>query len=164
MKRRGFLQLLSGALTAPFMPHASLATATKAAPSAAALHGAVYFAKSRVNFSVFTLAQGLGVPMEQAERLMVHMSKRGMIGPLQSGNAISGRWATSHLWRKPATSAAAAKAIAKAQRADAEDQAPSHDKQGAEPWADMRPVLRHLHSLCRTRGMDLHPRCAALTT
>lgn len=160
MKRRGFLQMLGGALTAPLMPSASLAAVRKVGYSASSFHAAIYFAQQRLNFSVFTLAQRVGIPMEQAEAMMVDMSQRGILGPLQGGNAVSGRWATSHLKSRAMSKAALAQKHARANRInDAADQHATDKKQN-RTWADMRPFLTHLHDLCRSQGRRLHPRCA----
>ena len=157
MKRRGFLQMLGGALAAPLMPSVSVGAATKAAYPASALHAAIYHAQSRVNFSVFALATKLGLSLDQAEALMSDMSARGILGPLQ-GTTQSGRWALSKVWERPFVDAAAA------QKAARSAQAPTRTAKNQTPnWiADQRPVLARVYEICRAQGRDLHPRCAAL--
>ena len=116
IKRRGFLQMLGGAFAAPLMPSASLGAATKAAYPASALHAAIYHSQSRVSFSVFTLAKQLGLQLGQAEQLMMDMSKRGILGPLQ-GRTQAGRWAHSKVWIRPANSVVATRTAAAARTA-----------------------------------------------
>ena len=153
MKRRGFLQMLSGALAAPLMPSASLGAATKAAYPASALHAAIYHAQSRLNFSVFALATKLGLSLDQAEALMSDMSARGILGPLQ-GTTQSGRWALSKVWQRPFVEAATAKNAARASKSldsDAENTG----------WqtVDLRPFLRSVYRIAEGQGYALHPRC-----
>lgn len=116
MKRRGFLQMLGGVLSAPLMPPismgaASVGVASKAAYPALAMKMAMDQAKHRVSFSVFSMAQQLGLQMDQAEALMVDLSKKGVVGPLQ-GATKAGRWARSQHWQRPAGSVVASKNIA----------------------------------------------------
>ena len=158
MKRRGFLQMLGGAFAAPLLPSASLGAASKATYPASALHAAIYHAQSRVNFSVFSLAQQLGLQLGQAEALMGDMSKRGILGPLQ-GSTQAGRWARSKVWTHPMATARAAQEAAKSKTARTQT-ATSDD--APNDWADMRPLMAHLQNICRSQGMALHPRCAAL--
>ena len=116
MKRRGFLQLLGSAVSAPLMPAlpagaAAVGTASKAAYPALAMKMALDQAKHRVNFSVFSMAQQLGLQIDQANALMLDLSKQGVIGPIQ-GTTASGRWAQSKLWQRPSASVlASGKAI-----------------------------------------------------
>ena len=116
MKRRGFLQLLGSAMTAPLLPAlpmgaATVGTARKAAYPALAMKMALDQAKHRVNFSVFSMAQQLGLQIDQANALMVDLSKRGVIGPIH-GTTASGRWAQSRMWQRPAGSVVATRTVA----------------------------------------------------
>jgi len=156
MRRRGFLQMLGGAVAAPLLPSASFATASKAAYPASALHAAIYHAQQRVNFSVFALAQQLGLRLDQAEQLMADMSARGIVGPLQ-GSTQAGRWARSKVWRHPVGSM---NRTPKAQRTAAED-AQVADQPDTFKEPDLSKFMAHLYDLCRSQGMALHPRCAA---
>lgn len=106
MKRRGFLQLLGSAMTAPLLPALPASVASKAAYPAMAMKMALDQAKHRVSFSVFSMAQQLGLNINQAEALMVDLSKKGVVGPLQ-GATQSGKWAQSKLWQRPAGSVVA---------------------------------------------------------
>jgi len=157
LKRRGFLGLLGGAIVAPLMPTASLGAASKAAYPLSALHAAIFQAKTRVNFSVHSLAQKLGLELAQAEQIMLDMSKRGILGPMQ-GSTQAGRWARSRVWRHPAPGATAGQAASRNTGA-------SNSKTKAvqnTPMADLRPFLSHLYQLCQSQGMTLNPRCADL--
>ena len=158
MKRRGFLQMLGGACTAPLMPSVSIASATKAAYPASARHAAIYHARTRVNFSVFALAQQLGLKLAEAEAVMVEMSDRGILGPLQ-GTTQSGRWARSHVLQRPFADGATARKLADARRAKARDaQSKTFDEDGSY----LHAFLTHLYDLCRAQGRVLHPSCAKL--
>lgn len=117
MKRRGFLQLLGSAMTAPLMPAlpagaATVGTASRAAYPALAMKMALDQAKHRVNFSVFSMAQQLGLQIDQANALMVDLPKQGVIGPIQ-GATKSGRWARSQFWQRPEGSVVASSTAAK---------------------------------------------------
>ncbi len=114
MNRRGFLQTFAAALSTPLLPTSSFGAATRVAASAAtkaaypalAMKIAMDQAKSRVNFSVFSMAQQMGLPLGQAEALMIDLSKKGIVGPIQ-GATQSGRWARSQVWQRPAGSVVA---------------------------------------------------------
>lgn len=157
IKRRSFLSMLGGAFAAPLMPSVSLGAATKAAYPASALHAAIYHAQSRVNFSVFSLANQLGLPLGQAEAVMTDMSKRGILGPLQ-GTTQAGTWARSNVWTHPMAKAQAAHEAAKANR----ETYKTTDDVAQPKGADLRPMMAHLQNICRSQGRALHPRCAAL--
>lgn len=161
MKRRGFLQMLGGALAAPLMPSASLGAASKAAYPASALHAAIYHAKSRVNFSVFSLSRQLGLDLGQAEQLMSDMSARGILGPLQ-GTTQSGRWAISKVWQRPFADAAAAQRLARGEGVQSRSPLAKADPNPQWREADLRPFLSNLHRMAENHGLTLHPRCAAM--
>ena len=158
MKRRGFLQLLGGAIAAPLMPSASFGAATKAAYPASALHAAIYHAQSRVNFSVFSLAQRLGLSLDQAQAVMTEMSSRGILGPLQ-GTTQAGTWARSAIWQRPAHAVAAGK-VAKVAAKPAVARSGQVAARSATQ-ANLAPFMKYLQDLCRARGMALHPQCQA---
>lgn len=96
MKRRKFLGLLGGAITAPMMPLPALGQAAAAPFGKATMHAAILHAKVRASFSAFGLAQALNLPITQAEQLMEEMASRGMLGQLK-GTTYGGRWAVSNL-------------------------------------------------------------------
>jgi len=153
MKRRNFLGLFGAALAAPMMPLPALGNAAGAAYSKSAMHGAIMHAQSRVSFSVWGLAQSLGLSVPQAEALMGDMAKRGIVGPLQ-GVTHGGRWATSNIMQKEMLAAAEA---AKGARQTAARQ--TTNTHYAEP--DLGRLLAHLRGLCEKQGMTLSRRCAA---
>ena len=158
MKRRKFLGLFGGAVTAPFLPMPALATtATKAAPySAAALHGAIYHAQSRAVFSVWGLAKTLTLPIDSAEVLMGDLAKRGVIGPLQ-GTTFGGRWASSKIMKSETL---ALQRAARNGRATNKTSLTETKERMGEP--DLAAFLAHLRQLCQSAGMTLSPRCATL--
>ena len=159
LKRRGFLGMLGGAFAAPLLPSVSFGAATKAAYPASALHAAIYHAKSRVNFSVYSLSRTLGLELGQAEQIMSDMSARGILGPLQ-GSTQSGRWALSKVWERPIVDAAAAQNVARAKRnGSAQDTVKATRRHFEEP--DLSQFMAHLYNMCRSAGMTLHPRCVA---
>ena len=121
MKRRGFLQALGAAVTAPFIPVPALArTATAAAApySAASVHAAIYHAQSRAVFSVWGLAKAGNMTPEQASAVMEHLAERGVLGPLQ-GTTHGGRWASSRIMQSDTLAKARAARIAREMRAKA---------------------------------------------
>lgn len=154
IKRRGFLQMLGGAFAAPLLPSASLGAATKVGYPASALHAAIYHAQQRVNFSVFTLAQQLGLQLGQAEQLMSDMSARGILGPLQ-GTTQAGRWARSKVWIHPSKSSLAAARSATAAKSKAASAKPvakdvvAHINANQTP-PDLRTQITNTDNTCCT--------------
>ncbi|MEO9864873.1 MAG: hypothetical protein ABJO29_03200 [Yoonia sp.] len=113
MKRRGFLQALGAAVTAPFVPLPALARTATAAPySAAAVHAAIYHAKSRSVFSVWGLAKATNMTPDQAVAVMEHLAERGVLGPLQ-GTTHGGRWASSNIMQSQTLAKARAARVAR---------------------------------------------------
>ncbi|SLN30771.1 hypothetical protein PSJ8397_01402 [Pseudooctadecabacter jejudonensis] len=162
MKRRGFLQLLGGAIAAPLVPNVAVGAATKAAYPASALHAAIYHAQSRVNFSVFSLARQLGLDLDQAEALMGDMSSRGILGPLQ-GTTQPGRWARSKVWKRPfAGAAATGKVIKTARPSDLTRTAPQTGK-SISFEVDLNSFLNYLRKMSQDQGLTLHPQCRQTT-
>lgn len=153
MKRRKFLGLFGAAVAAPLAPMPTMASSS-AVYSKSALHAAIIHAQSRVSFSVWGLAQTLGVSAQQAEALMTELAKRGTLGPLQ-GTTFGGRWANSNILRRE-TAVAVQQAARKAAHSKSE---PTFQSGKAEP--DLSLLITHLRNLCLDQGMTLHPRCAA---
>lgn len=153
MKRRKFLGVLGGAITAPFLPAPVVAATVKAAPySGAAMHAAIYHAQSRAVFSVWGLAKTLNLPLPQAEALMGDLAKRGIVGPLQ-GTTFGGRWASSKIMKSEAL------ALHRAARSG-RDTLSTPRTEDTWPQPDLGRLLAHLRRLCQSNGMELHPRCA----
>lgn len=115
MKRRGFLQALGAAVTAPFLPMPALAR-TAAPYSAASVHAAIYHAQSRAVFSVWGLAKATNMTPDQAVAVMDHLAARGILGPLQ-GTTHGGRWASSNILQSQTLAKARAARIARELRA-----------------------------------------------
>jgi len=154
MKRRKFLGMFGAAIAAPLAPMPAMGAATSGAVySKSVFHAAIIHAQSRVSFSVWGLAQTLGVPVATAEAVMSDMTKRGIIGPLQ-GTTFGGRWANSNILLRE--TAASAQAAQQAQERNTKTQS-HHSK--SEP--DLGLLLAHLRDLCLKNGMTLSPRCAA---
>jgi 3-isopropylmalate/(R)-2-methylmalate dehydratase small subunit len=128
VKRRGFLQLLGAALTAPLLPSQRLGAAAGVASRTAAYPALAYKlamdqARSRVSFSVFSLAKQLGLRVDQTEALLADLSKQGVLGPLQ-GTTQAGRWARSRVWQRPSGSVVAAQTATSAPQTQIQDKAP----------------------------------------
>lgn len=117
MKRRGFLQALGAAVTAPFIPMPALAR-TAAPVSAASVHAAIYHAQSRAVFSVWGLAKAANMTPDQAVAVMEHLADRGILGPLQ-GTTHGGRWAASNIQQSQTLAKARAARLARELRAQA---------------------------------------------
>jgi hypothetical protein len=111
MKRRGFLQVLGAAVTAPFIPLPTLAR-TAVPYSAASVHAAIYHAQSRAVFSVWGLAKAANMTPDQATAVMEHLAERGVLGPLQ-GTTHGGRWASSNILQSQTLAKARAARIAR---------------------------------------------------
>ncbi len=154
--RRGFLGMIGGALTAPFVPSVSLVA--RAGYPASAFHAAIYHAQTRVTVSAFGLAHVLGLKSAQAEALMADLSARGVIGPVQG--AARGGWASSNVLIRHKGSAVAAQRLAKGARPRAV--APPRQTPDARTWSepDLRPFLANLCKMAENHGLTLHPRCA----
>ena len=108
MRRRKFLGLFGATAATPFLPAPAMAAAAKAPYGPAAVHAAIYHAKTRAVFSVWGLAKAANLPLESAEALMGDLARRGVLGPMQ-GTTFGGRWAASRptsrntreRWRRP---------------------------------------------------------------
>ena len=96
MKRRRFLSLFGATAATPFLPAPAMAAAAKAPYGPAAVHAAIYHAKTRAVFSVWGLAKAANLPLESAEALMGDLARRGVLGPMQ-GTTFGGRWAASRI-------------------------------------------------------------------
>ena len=153
MQRRKFLQFLGAATTAPFLPAPALAAAAPTATySAASVHAGIYYAQTHASFSVWGLSRAVDIPMEQAQALMMDLSKRGVISPLQ-GSTFGGRWASSKIMDSEVAAAGNA-----ARRTKSKFDKTDTRRVFAEP--DLSKMMAHLQQLCRLQGMTLHPRCA----
>lgn len=154
MKRRRFLQLFGAALTGPALPSVAV-QAAPAAYSPASFHAAVYYAQSRTAFSVWGMAQKLGIPASQAEALMTDMAKRGILGPLQ-GTTFGGRWATSNVMRREVVRATAVvkQAVSKTPALD--------PKAAGNSIPDIKQLLAHLRDICARDECEKRPQ--ALTS
>ena len=153
MKRRKFLGMFGAAIAAPMAPLPTMASSS-AVYSRSALHAAIIHARTRVSFSVWGLATTLGVPVAQAEALMIDLAKRGTLGPIQ-GTTYGGRWATSNIMHHK-TAIAAQQA---ARRTVSPKSEPTTQSAKSEP--DLSLLISHLRNICLDHGMTLHPRCAA---
>ncbi len=138
MKRRSFMRMFSAAAAAPALPAMPVAAAP-AAYSKAAFHAAIYHAQSRVSFSVWGLAQQIGIPVGQAETLMHDMAARGILGPIQ-GTTFGGRWATSNILQQEVLTARAA------------NQARKLGQGSGEPalTGDLSKMMTHLRNMAKS--------------
>ena len=155
MQRRKFLQFLGAATTAPFLPAPALAAAAPTATySAASVHAGIYYAQTHASFSVWGLSRAVDIPMEQAQALMMDLSKRGVISPLQ-GSTFGGRWAQSRVLISDKL------AIAKARRIARETELRVKANPTRFPQPDLSKLIAHLRGICLDHGMTLGPRCTA---
>lgn len=138
MKRRNFLRMFGAAAAAPALP-AMAAGAAPVAYSQATLHAAIHHAQARVSFSVWGLAQQLGIPVGQAETLMTDMASRGILGPIQ-GTTFGGRWATSNILRQEMLAARTATELRKL------GQGPTEGRLGGVK-ADLSKMMTHLRNM-----------------
>lgn len=152
MKRRKFLGLFGAATVTPLMPAPMVAAGKGAAGySPAALHAAIYHAKTRAAFSVWGLAKTVGVSVEQADILMGDLAKRGIVGPLQ-GTTFGGRWASSNVLISDRLAAGAAANASRARVAAAGRPAL------ARMEVDLSKLMTHLRQICRNDGVGLAER------
>lgn len=152
MKRRRFLGLFGAAATTPFLPAPVAAAAGKGAVgySPAALHAAIYHAKTRAAFSVWGLAKTVGISVDQADALMGDLVKRGIVGPVQ-GTTFGGRWASSNVLMSDKLGAAV---TAKGARVKTRATSPAQSGvPGLE--VDLSRLLSHLRQICLRDGLKL---------
>ena len=146
LKRRGFMGLLGAALAAPVMPMA----APQIGPQIRALAKA--HARNFPQVSALGLSRTMDLPMAQAQRVLLELSRKGLVGPVSE--AASGPIsAASRVFRPVAaiTGPAVSQNVASATRAPT----PTHAPQGA---ANLSAMLRHLHRICRNQGIIVQPR------
>ena len=97
MKRRGFLQLIGAATTAPFLPAPiARAAVAPAALTTSSVHAAILHAGARTSISRWGLMSQLGVGKVEADALMRELSRRGIIGSL-NGASNGSPWARSKI-------------------------------------------------------------------
>lgn len=157
MKRRRFLTLLGAATTAPVLPLPATSAAATAPYSPAAMHAAILHAQSSGHVSVQGLAGILRVPGRTAEKVLSDMIDRGILGPMQGSNPPLG-WAKSRIY-KPRF--AMRVPTQRTNRPDLSETDHSPAKNAEPDTQRPDPLMAHLHSLCRSVGLTLHPRCAA---
>lgn len=154
IKRRSFLTLLGAAIAAP--------AAAISGPALPANIGALAAAHVRKYPFVSTtgLSNRLGLSVPQAQRLLLDLSRSGLVGPVQSC-ARGPIHAASKVFTPTSDSLIrVAQARAARQRAAALRRIGT-DGNARRMRVDLRPLLRHLHEICRDTGLDLHPRALA---
>lgn len=153
MKRRGFLTIIGGAVTAPFLP------AVAAAPAGGAFQVAVAHAQKYPVISVSGLSKRGNLSVAQAEQMIQRLAREGMVklvGPSRNGSVrAASKIMINDPWGLARTSQPRPQVQTNKPRQSA------NAAQGRSTAGDIPPWLAHLHDLCRTQGMALHPRCFA---
>ncbi|MEJ6399259.1 hypothetical protein [Yoonia sp. 208BN28-4] len=142
MKRRSFLTMLGAALAAPAMPAMGQGAARNLSAAVAA------HARKYPLVSVIGLSRRVGVPMPEAEKLLLDLSRRGVVGPVH-GCANGPISAASRVFR-PVVPYAVRPVTQKK-----ETQTTSRHSQPSRP---VNHMLHYLHDLCVQRGLTLSPR------
>jgi len=152
MKRRGFLQLLGAAATAPLLPTATLAQAAGYNRYQYGL--AVFHARTRAHVSARGIAFRLKVSIPQAEAMIGEMVDKGLVKPVFGGPNVR---AVSNILKPDAWGL---DAHARKMRA-AERKAKHLQADATQMQADgLSDFLAHLRQICVKQGMSLHPRIA----
>lgn len=157
MKRRGFIQLLGAALTAPALPAMGAPSVAAATYNRYTFGLAVFHARTRAHVSAAGIAYRLKVSTAQAEAMIAEMASKGMVTPLISkpgsvratSNILKGGiWDTSEIQK-------AAK-----KREELKSQA-EHTTEDGKPKGEVPAWIAHLREVCVNQGMTLSPRCYA---
>lgn len=147
MKRRGFLSLLGAAVTAPALP--------MAAPRfTASMHAlAVRHVGQYPIITVLGISNRTGIPMDQAEELLVQLSREGLVGPVAPGPAGPMR-AVSTTYKPSAASLHASNY----DRVRMEKQIKRARLNRKRLRVNTKDWLQHLHGICRENDIALQPR------
>jgi len=156
MKRRGFLQMLGAAVAAPVLP-AGVSTTPANIGGLAATH-----AKAYPLISATGLANRLGLSVAQAQKVLLDLSRKGIVGEV----TICGTGplhAASKVFVPPKESMIR---LAQAQKAAREVRAAklkAAREAACKMQVDFTAMLRHLQGICLQNGMALQPRAIAVT-
>lgn len=159
MKRRNFLSLIGAATVAPALPTVALG------PSPEMMSAATVHAQTYPYVSVMGLSRRVGVSVPEAENLMHAMSRKGIIGPMRI-NGARPVYAGSQVFVPPHSTAMEAARMQRTKHNAAKkiraDKTRAAKAQSAKTRVDISDLMAHLHALCVSRGMTLHPRCLAV--
>jgi len=154
LKRRKFISILGATMAAPALPPVALAQ-----PSQALLASATTHAQSYPFVSLIGLSRRVGVSHEQAGQLMVALSRKGIIGPI-NGTGTRPLYATSKVFVAP--KGTLIRAAQEQRRKQALKRQSLRTTAKSRHYAlDATGLWEHLRQLCLGQGMTLHPRCFA---
>ena len=161
LRRRNFLGLIGAAAAAPLMPMgASAAGYSRAGYAAAIAH-----AKRYPLVTVSGMAKRTGLPVKEVEAIVGRMSSEGMLGMLNPTRPGTIR-ASSKIFTKDVyglVRTSQPRPAARTTQAEPQKTQPKPQAAQAQPVTDHADALMaHLHQLCRSYGMALAPRCAAV--
>ena len=157
MKRRGFLQMLGAAVAAPMMPAAGTAMPANIGGLAAA------HAKTYPFVSATGLSKRLGLSISQAQKVLLDLSNRGLVGevtvcgtgPAHAASKVFVPCEESLIRLAQARKAARDVRAAKLKKAAREA--------ACQMQVDLTALMRHLQGVCVGNGMALQPRAIAVT-
>jgi len=154
MKRRNFLGLFGAAVTAPALSMAAPAISGNVAARATA------HAQKYPFVSALGLSKSLGLSAAQAEHVLLTLSRKGLIGKINSyaSGAVHARSCVYQPVDAVVAQMAKAKQAAHAAKAKRMSQA-QVDTQGMK--SDLSALVAHLRKVCVDNGMTLDPRCFA---
>ena len=147
MKRRGFIAMLGGAIAAPALPMA----APKFTASMRAL--ATAHVRKYPIITVMGISNRTGVSMEQAEELLVQMSREGMVGPVAPGPA--GPMRARSILFKPSPAMVHSQSNLN-ERLQQQIRRAKFNRTRLR--VDTSNWLTHLHDICRANDIPLQPR------
>lgn len=154
MKRRNFIGLFGAAMAAPVLPAAAPAVSANVAALATA------HAQKYPFVSALGLSKGLGLSLSQAEQVLLSLSRKGLIG--QINTYASGAVHARSCVYQPADAVLAQMAKAKdAGRAANAKRLARSQSDKPSMTVDLSDLLNHLRQVCVDNGISLGPRCYA---
>lgn len=154
MMRRNFLGLFGAAVVAPAMPIAAPAIRANVAGLAAA------HAKKYPFVSVMGLSKSIGVTTAQAEQVLYSLSRKGLVGQVQTC-ASGAVHAGSQVYQPAAATLAKAAQAREARQAAKAQRLAQRQIDRAAMKVDLSDFIAHLRHVCIDNGMTLSPRCFA---
>jgi hypothetical protein len=155
MKRRSFLTMLGAAVAAP-------AASLGAAAMPANIGGlAATHAKTYPFVSATGLSRRLGLSISQAQQVLVDLSRKGIVGPVQSCNTGPIHAASKVFTPTSDSLIRLAQTREAARKAKAARALEAKAKAAPQMQVDLTGLLRRLHTLCAGHDMTLQPRALA---
>ena len=146
--------MIGAAVAAPALPAAAPAVSAKVAALATA------HAQRYPFVSALGLSKGIGVSFSQAEQVLLSLSRKGLVGPVNT-YASGAVHASSNVYKHAVAGMVQAADAREARRAAKAKRLAQRQMDQATMQVDLSRLLAHLRTVCIDNGMTLSPRCFA---